>query len=446
MRNLKRNSRVITMILSVFIIGMVVLILKIYKESSFYIVNSGKAYLGYVYDRKGDILFDQNATPEKYDINHFLDVGNIIGDASPNMSNTLVYANKEFLNNYSFLKGSVNNGKSAIYTTLNHDANKAVYNAFGYKNGTVIAYNYLTGEILVCVSKPSVNPMVGYENLEEGSLLCKAFYKYVPGSTQKIATVIAALENLGVDKLYSKSYNCSGEYYNLNNQSIKCHKIDGHGVQNISQAFANSCNPFFAQLVADVDLPLDGIINSYTKMGYAVNKKESKKNKINGIIYNTASTNLKDKNDFDTQWGCIGQGDTEVSPCQLMIWQSAIANETGISTNPQLISYVTDVDGNKIEKFQTNYSELLFSSSTAIETKKIMLENGLNYTYSIPGYSLGVKSGTAEIKDGKETNSFLVGFNNDPNLPIAFCVVIENKLETDITTEYLTNILLSSLK
>lgn len=273
MRNLKRNSRVITMILSVFIIGMVVLILKIYKESSFYIVNSGKAYLGYVYDRKGDILFDQNATPEKYDINHFLDVGNIIGDASPNMSNTLVYANKEFLNNYSFLKGSVNNGKSAIYTTLNHDANKAVYNAFGYKNGTVIAYNYVTGEILVCVSKPSINPMIGYDNLEEGSLLCKAFYKYVPGSTQKISTVIAALENMGVEKLYSKSYNCSGEYYNLNNQSIKCHKVDGHGVQNISQAFANSCNPFFAQLVADVDLPLDGIINSYTKMGYAVNKK-----------------------------------------------------------------------------------------------------------------------------------------------------------------------------
>ena len=132
MRSIRRNMRLITLMLLVFCIGMIMLVFKVYKESSFYIVNSSNAVLGKVYDRNGDVLFDQKATPETYGYDHFTDVANFIGNDSRQMTNTLVSENMELLSNYSFslgVKGS--DGQSSIHTTLNHAANQAVYNSFG---------------------------------------------------------------------------------------------------------------------------------------------------------------------------------------------------------------------------------------------------------------------------------------------------------------------------
>ena len=66
MRSIKRNLNLITAMLSLFLIGMVILVYKIYSESSFYILNSDSAVLGKIYDRNGEVLFDQNASPETY--------------------------------------------------------------------------------------------------------------------------------------------------------------------------------------------------------------------------------------------------------------------------------------------------------------------------------------------------------------------------------------------
>ncbi len=74
-----------------------------------------------------------------------------------------------------------------------------------------------------------------------------------------------------------------------------------------------------------------------------------------------------------------------------------------------------------------------------------MLENGENYTGKIPGYTLGIKSGTAQVKNGDEENSLLTGFVDDDDFPIAFAILIENKSEYDVTTEAVANEILSSL-
>ena len=91
--------------ISVFIIGMIVLIAKIQMEASFYISNSGSRNLGYIYDRNGDIIFDDNAENGQYPDGYFKDLGNLIGDASGQMTNTLVAKNLEKLSNYSFTSG-----------------------------------------------------------------------------------------------------------------------------------------------------------------------------------------------------------------------------------------------------------------------------------------------------------------------------------------------------
>ncbi len=448
MKSLKRGSRVITAILVVFLIGMGILIWKLMTEASFYISHSPYATLGFVYDKNGDILFDDNAKEGDYPDGHFKDIGNLIGDTSGQMSNTLVNKNLEKLSNYSFTAGLDNkNGKAAIYTTLDHSANEKVYSAFGDKDGCAIAYNYKTGEIYICVSKPNIDPVKGYadiENLPHGSLLCKAFSTTVPGSTQKVATLIAASESMGIGTLEEKSYDCQGVYVNNTGIDIICHNKDGHGTQNIREGFANSCNPFFAQLVEDPDWSISDIEKVYNRMGISVNGSEQENILVSGIVCDYASTDLTNKNEFDTQWGCIGQGTTMVSPCQMMMWESAIANGTGRATVPYLIDYVTNVNGRITETGETVYTDKLFSNDTAEYVREVMLENGAN-NYSL-GYPVGVKSGTAQVKNGDEENSLLTGFVDDESFPIAFAILIENRESYDVSTDYIASVILDSLR
>lgn len=448
MKGIKRCQYLISLFVILFIIVMAVLVIKIRTEAKFYISNSDKQILGMVYDRNGGVLFDGTGKGW-YEDNFFVDVGNLIGDNKGQMTNTLVAQNLDKLSNYSFSSGAIDDGKAAIYTTLDHNANRAVYNAYGFQKGCAVAYNYKTGEILVCTSLPSLDVTKGYDGIEyfeSGTLISKNMYRTVPGSTQKVSTVISALEIFGADRLFSKMYNCSGHYTNLNGDVIDCHNWNGHGDQNIQQAVENSCNPFFAQLVEDEELDLNDIIKKYRKLGYAVNDDELEYIDIDGIQCEKASTTLVDQHEFRTQWGCIGQGDTMVSPIQLMMWQSAIANGTGKMTMPHLISHVTDVDGNISETAVTKFSKQIFSSDTANTVKQILLTNGANhYTYTIGGYTLGVKSGTAQVEEGAKENSLLVGFVDDPNKPIAFCILIEDKNSGFATTEQIAQIMLDSI-
>ncbi len=450
MKSIRRGQRMITLFIIFFIAGMAALVIKIQKESAFYIMHSDSHALGIVYDRNGGVLFDGSDNNDSYPDNYFIDVGNIIGDAEGQMANTLVANNIDLLNNYSFSTGLMESGgKAAIYSTLDHYANRAVYDAFGSQKGCAVAYDYKTGEILVCTSLPSLDVTKGYDNIdsfETGTLISKNLYGTIPGSTQKVSTLAAALEVMGSDKLFAKSYDCTGEYVNKNGDAIKCHNTAGHGTQNIQQAVENSCNPFFAQLVADRDLPLSGIIDVYRTMGYAVNDDEPDTFEFDGIQCEKASTILKDPDDFNTQWGCIGQGYTMASPIQLMMWQSAIANSNGKMTMPYLIDHVTDVKGNITRRAESSYSKEVFSPSTAKTIRQILLTNGAdNYTYSISGYTLGVKSGTAQVKNGDEENSLLVGFIDDIRHPIAFCILIENKYAGNVTTEQIAQVMLDSL-
>ena len=449
MKSIRRCQHIISFIIVMFIIGMAVLVLKIQREAPFYMMNSDHHELGFVYDRKGDVLFDGTGE-NQYPDNYFIDIGNIIGDDSGQMNNTLVAQNIEKLNNYSFSGGLTSNGRASIYTTMDHEANRAVYNAFGYQEGCVVAYNYATGDILVSTSLPSIDVTKGYDAIDSfkpGTLMSKTLYKTIPGSTQKVSTVISALEIMGAERLFSKSFTCTGQYINRTGLNIDCHNIYGHGTLNIQQAVENSCNPFFAQLIEDDDLPLDRLIEQYRKLGYAVNGDEDKYFDIDGIQCERASTNLTDKYEFTTQWGCIGQGDTIVSPMQLMMWQSAIANGTGRMTMPHLIDHCVNVNGTVTDTAKVEYSEQLFSPDTAATMKQILLTNGANhYAYSISGYNVGVKSGTAQVDEGANENSLLVGFVDDPAFPVAFCILIEKKNEGFLTTEQIAQVLLDNLR
>lgn len=448
-RSTLRAGHAVTLLIFAFFLGMAYLSYVLITESPMYMAKSGKSTYGIVYDRSGDILFDGSKPLSDYPDGQFRDIGNFIGDTSGQMTNTLVAKNITALANYSFSSGV--SGLASIRTTLSHAANQEVFRALGKKNGAVIACNWKTGELLVCVSKPCVDIAEGYENIASmpsGSLLCKAFYPTVPGSTQKISTLIAAYETLGVKKTNKLEYDCTGSWLNANGQRINCHKSSGHGTQLLSDAFANSCNPYFAQLVQSSELPLSKIIEVYQRMGYSVNETKAQPYTLDGISIPAASTVLTSDSDFDTQWGCLGQGETLISPYQIMLWQTAVANGTGAAVLPYTITAKTAPSGKSQELAKTQRTPQLFSVSAARAVQEVMIENAKNnYQSTLSAYNCGVKSGTAQVNDnGREyENSLLAGFSLDENCPIAFCILIEERTAKDVSTAQIANVLLNTL-
>ncbi|MBR5372703.1 MAG: ABC transporter permease [Oscillospiraceae bacterium] len=446
---MRRAGVFATLLLIGFIGAFIYLGFTLVEESPEYMTRSGAASYGVVYDRSGDVLFDGTKALSSYPSGHFADIGNVIGDTSGQMKNTLVARNMEELANYSFMYGK-GSGKTSLKTTLSHAANTAVYKAFGKKNGTAIAYNWKTGEVLVCVSKPSVDPAAGYANIDklaEGSLLCKAFLPTVPGSTQKVSTLLAAYETMGVDAVNKTEYNCTGSWLNASGQRINCHESKGHGKQTLQKAFENSCNPYFAQLVQSDKLPLSRIIETYTRMGYSVNGAAADTLEMNGIRISAASTTLKDAKDFDTQWGCLGQGTTLVSPFQLMLWEGAIANQSGIAVMPNMLSEKTDVSGAVTLLPTPGKTGQMFTAEAAAAANAVMTENVKKNYSALVKYKCGVKSGTAQITDGGKEyeNSLLAGFSADDRCPVAFCILIEQYKKGEVTTAQIAKTMLDKI-
>ena len=448
--SMRRAGKWTALLLAGFLAALVYLGYTLISKAPLYMAKSGKTTYGIVCDRNGDVLFDGSQPLTNYVPGQFADVGNLIGDTSGQMSNTIVAKHLPELANYSFTYGN-EAGSASLTTTLSHAANRAVYYAFGEKNGAAIAYNWKTGEILVCVSRPCVDIAQGYDNLDNmapGSLLCKAFLPTVPGSTQKVSTLLAAYESAGVQAVNSLEYTCEGKWTNAGGDTINCHQIYGHGTQNLLQGFENSCNPYFAQLVQSGIVPLSSIIGTYTRMGYSVNGQKANPLNLDGITINPASTKLSDPQNFETQWGALGQGKTLVSPYQLMLWQGAIANGTGSAVQPYLIRQKTSPTGETVDIAFHSSTPQMFTPAAAQGVKEIETQNASDHYYvSFDGYNCGCKSGTAQVNDnGREyENSLLAGFCLDDRAPVAFCILIEERNSWDISTAQIAKVLLDNV-
>ena len=145
----------------------------------------------------------------------------------------------------------------------------------------------------------------------------------------------------------------------------------------------------------------------------------------------------------------MGQGETLVSPLQLMVWESAVANADGIATMPYLIDHTTTVRGEVQNQAVPAFGKKMFSAESAAHVRDIMLENGRNtseYAAILPGTDVGVKSGTAQVENGSKENSLLTGFVDDPDFPVAFCIVINDRVRGEVTASQIAAVMMQNLK
>lgn len=271
---------------------------------------------------------------------------------------------------------------------------------------TGIVMNAKTSEILAISSKPSFDlnnvPRDDLSVLFEASKMKAVTDTYEPGSTFKILTVAAALEE-GVVTLDDRFY-CPG-YRIVDGQRIKCWKTIGHGSQNLTEAFANSCNCCFMDLA--LRLGVDRFYHYMQKFGLGKKTGITIQGESGGILM--PKSNVKNVDIARMGFGHA----VAVTPIQLL---TAVAGVTsGTLKTPTVIEKIVDVRGKNVYSPQIK-KERIVSEKTQ-QTVNFLLQKAENkvqeYSF-VEGYNVGGKTGTAQkysesggIAQGKYISSFI---------------------------------------
>ena len=221
---------------------------------------------------------------------------------------------------------------------------------------------------------------------------------YEPGSTFKILTLSAALEEGVVDK--TTTVNCGGSV-NISGYTIHCSNKNGHGLQTLVQSVGNSCNPAF--------------INYGLRVG---NEKFYEYMRSFGLM-NTTGIDLGGEavgvfaadssfTQLDLACYAFGQNFT-VTPLTLISAQAACVNGGYLHT-PYLVERITDSNGNVTYRHDSTPVRQVISeqtSATVRECLEYVVASGTGKNGQVAGYRSGGKTGTA---DKGQTGDVVVSF------------------------------------
>ena len=221
---------------------------------------------------------------------------------------------------------------------------------------------------------------------------------YEPGSTFKILTLSAALEEGVVDK--TTTVNCGGSV-NISGYTIHCSNKNGHGLQTLVQSVGNSCNPAF--------------INYGLRIG---SEKFYEYMRSFGLM-NTTGIDLGGEavgvfaadssfTQLDLACYAFGQNFT-VTPLTLISAQAACVNGGYLHT-PYLVERIADSDGNVTYRHDDTPVRQVISeqtSATVRECLEYVVASGTGKNGQVAGYRIGGKTGTA---DKGQTGDVVVSF------------------------------------
>ena len=295
---------------------------------------------------------------------------------------------------------------------------EAMTDKFSAANGASgIVMNAKTGGIMAMASYPNydlndfltVSDQTLQERIERGeSTLAEVQLlqwrnkalndTYEPGSTFKILTLSAALEEGVVDK--TTTVNCGGSV-NISGYTIHCSNKNGHGLQTLVQSVGNSCNPAF--------------INYGLRIG---NEKFYEYMRSFGLM-NTTGIDLGGEavgvfaadssfTQLDLACYAFGQNFT-VTPLTLISAQAACVNGGYLHT-PYLVERITDSDGNVTYRHDSTPVRQVISeqtSATVRECLEYVVASGTGKNGQVAGYRIGGKTGTA---DKGQTGDVVVSF------------------------------------
>lgn len=290
------------------------------------------------------------------------------------------------------------------------------------KHTSIIVMDPKTGQILAMGNRPDFNPNKYAEFPQETWRNFAVSDAYEPGSTFKVVTASAGLEE-GVVRPKDQFYD-PGFIEVLGNR-VKCWKAGGHGAQTFAEVVQNSCNPGFINV--GLRLGVEKFMEYVEAYGFGKKTGISLPGEATGILVPTKrATNL------DLATMSIGQSNA-VTPIQLITAMSAIANG-GQLMKPQLVKEITNAKGEEIEQPKPEKVRQVISKETAEEMHNILesvVAQGSGSKGFIEGYRAAGKTGTAQkagpkggYVSGKYVASFC-GFAPANNPKIAVLVIID---------------------
>lgn len=302
---------------------------------------------------------------------------------------------------------------------------------------SVIVMNPQNGEIMAMVNYPEFNlnePFTlieemgadGTESADKKQELLNRMWRnpcisdtYEPGSTFKIITAAAALEE-GVVSLTDQFY-CPG-YKLVEDRRIRCAKTSGHGAETFETGIMNSCNPVFIELGERL-----GVENYYKYF-----KQFGLTQKTGIDLPGEAATIMhKQENVGPVELATISFGQSfQITPIQLVTTVSSIING-GTRITPHFGVEVRETDGTLVETFSYDKREEICSGETS-ETMQYLLEKvvseGGGKNAKIEGYAIGGKTATSQTLPRSEhryISSFL-GFAPADDPKVLVLAIINN--------------------
>ena len=222
---------------------------------------------------------------------------------------------------------------------------------------------------------------------------------YEPGSTFKTLTLAMALEENVVD--LNTGFYCSGSV-KIEGETINCSKrAPGHGQQNLTQAFANSCNPAFINI--GLRIGNDKFYQYMLDFGLTEKTGVDTTGEASGFV----NSEIK----YSTlALACYAFGQNfNVTPIALLAAQCACVNG-GYLYTPYLVEEITDQDGNVVSKHDFTPIRQVVSEETSALVRDIMeyeVTSGTGKNGQVAGYRIGGKTGTADKVGGNVIVSFV---------------------------------------
>lgn len=445
----KRYTRVLTFVSLLFVIVLGYLTyFQIFKADKYKFsednrrnwVDDNKLKRGNILDRDGNIIaetkIDENGESHRY-FNYENIYAHITGYNSKKYGKTglekrynTVLLNKQEKTPIGEIKKLLIEQKegNSVKTTINTELQKLATSLLQGHKGSIVLMNPQTGEVLAMADLPSFNPNTINEdwqnvvNDEENSPLLMRSTKglYAPGSVFKLVTGTLFLEKLKPSEL---KYHDTGTTV-VNGYKINNYNKNYYGNMDLRRALEKSSNTYFAEKIVGIGAEAMIDINKRFMIGEEVDFDLPLS--VSPIGF---SRGMKDD---ELATGAFGQGKVLVTPMQVALFTSAIANE-GRMMKPILVKEILDPNGKVIEQKTPELLSKVADKKIMDTMKDYMASTGdVNFRGFVKKNRVAGKTGTAEVT--KEINhAWVTCFYPVQNPTIVCTIVLEKENELGLT-------------
>ncbi|WP_042408530.1 peptidoglycan D,D-transpeptidase FtsI family protein [Streptacidiphilus carbonis] len=354
-----------------------------------------------------------------------------------NVENPILSGNDSRLfirNTLDLITGKPKQGGDVV-TTIDPKVQTAAYSAFtsAGKKGAAVALDPTTGAILGLVSVPSYDPstIAGSDNQSAWTtlnadksqpMLNRALRQtYPPGSTFKLVTSAAALENGVITDINAKTD--SPDPYTLPQTTTPLPNEAGDNCLNVSMndALRVSCNTVFAKIgdeIGNTKMAAEAAKFGFNSSSLTIPVGVTKSNYDTGI--NRPSNALSS----------VGQFDTRATPLQMAMVAAAIANN-GTLMKPYLVAQERSANLDVIDTTKPTVLSQATTPQVAQEIQTMMVnvvQNGTGTPAQISGATVGGKTGTAQHGENNADNPYawFVSYAKMGDKQVAVAVVVED--------------------